>query len=102
MRVFIPSGNRENIISTNALFPQATIILHSETDRKRYVAAGRLDPKRIVVSGQERNLSVQRNWILDNLVEKDEWIVMADDNIQRVTATIPKFYNLPVLTDEQA
>lgn len=102
MRVFIPSSGRQSIISSNVLFPEATIVLHSEEDRERYIAAGRVDAERIVVSGQERNLSKQRNWILDNLVQEDEWIVMADDNLQRVTATIPLYYALDRLSEAQA
>jgi glycosyltransferase involved in cell wall biosynthesis len=56
----------------------------------------------IVVSNAKLGIPFQRQWVLDNLVGKNEWFCFADDNIQYFTAVHEPQYNEEYCKDREA
>jgi hypothetical protein len=102
MKVVIPSKGRSETIKTHKLFDDYVVVLHNENERKAYVENAPktgLDTSKIVVSGVPFGVSFQRNWIIENLVERGEWFLTADDNIEAITK-LEGTDNLPISEDE--
>lgn len=95
IRTMITSWARAATVRTHKLILDGsyTLVVHSEEDRRWYSKNPSVDPKAIVVSGRPYGLSGQRNWILDNLVKEGEWVVMADDNIDGLSAVLQPWYS---------
>lgn len=105
-RIFIPTKNRARTITTPRatafLGSDYTVLVHDSEQREAYIAAGRVDPRRVVVTGvpgDTYGLTRQREWVLGNMVEPGEWIVFADDNVHQVLAVQEPYWHdakLPV------
>lgn len=110
-RIFIPTKNREKTIATARYFEgfDYTVLVHNKDQASAYRLAGKatgVDPKRVIVTGvpaDQFGLTRQREWVTQNLVEKDEWFVFADDNIREIQAVpLPEYSSssLDVQSDE--
>ncbi len=90
LNIFIPSKGRAGSAYSVKTFPSATIVVHSKSEQKAYREC--YHEANIIVSGVKADaygLTRQREWICNNLVSKNEWIVFADDNI-RVVLALPE------------
>ena len=102
LRVFVPSKDRAETITTHQVFPEATVVVHTEEQACLYRQNPTLSSRQVVVSGVPGDtfgLTRQREWIARNLVNADEWFVFADDNIRTLTAVDEEHYavqELPV------
>jgi len=90
MKVVIPSKGRADIICSHLLFPDAYVVVHNEEEAKEY---RKNKIKNLVVSNTPYGISFQRQWIIDNLIDKDEWFLTADDNIEYFTGVEEPFYS---------
>ena len=74
MKIFILSKGRPDTIRTHLLFKGVDykIVLHNEGERRNYLLNNTIDPNKIIVSGVPFGVAAQRQWIQENLVEKDE------------------------------
>jgi len=103
MRVIILSKGRAETISTHKLFEDYTLVLHTEEERQEYLKNPTISPEKVVVSGAPFGVANQRQWIHDNLIEKNEWYISLDDNIHYFQAVPDSHYDkefLPVKTDK--
>lgn len=88
MKIFIPSYSRQESISTHKIFENHSvsndikIILHDNEQKKKYLKNPTMRPEWIIVSDQSHQISYQRQFIKDNLVDEDEWFIMMADNIK--------------------
>ena len=102
MKVLIPSKGRATTITTHRIFPDATIVVHTDEELKAYRENKELDKMEIIVSHAKEGIPFQRQWILEHLTEKNEWFVFADDNIQYFTAVHEPQYSQDKCTDREA
>lgn len=97
MKIFIPSYNRADNIKTHLLFKNTNydyyIVLHNKDQYNQYIKNKTIDKSRLIISNQPLGISNQRNYILNELVKKDEWFIMMDDNINYFTAVDKSLYN---------
>ena len=78
-KIAIPSRGRAKTIKKNPLYRTAYIVVRKE-ERDAYEAAG-VPAENLVVCGPYVTISEKRQWILDNLWDKDEpFIVQIDDD----------------------
>jgi hypothetical protein len=103
MKIFINSYNRSDSISTHTLLDAQNIpykiILHNEEQKALYLKNPTIKEENIIVSNLPFGMLGVRNFLLENLVEKGEWYMTLDDNIQYFEAVKEGFYkseNLPV------
>lgn len=98
MKIFIPSYNRADIISTPRLINglDYTVLLHTEDQRAGYEAAG-IPPERIKITNAPVGMVSVRNYILENLVEDGEWFLMLDDNLTEIRGVQGELYDCEVL-----
>jgi hypothetical protein len=73
------------------------LVLHNDQEKESYLNNPTIRPHSIIVSGQPYSISKQRNWIRDNLIERDEWFICMDDNIKYLTAIPEPYYLKPRL-----
>lgn len=110
-RIFIPTKNRHKTMSTAKLFSgyDYYVLVHNAEQAqlyKEFKSLTGVNPKRILVTnvpGDQFGLTRQREWALNNVVDKDEWFVFADDNIKKLEAVEhPQWMaeKLPVQTDD--
>lgn len=95
MKVFIPSKNRADTMTTHNVFPDSMVVLHNNEQRLAYMKAG-VPKDRIVVSDTKDDaygLTRQREWVCQYMAEKDEWFLFADDNVKSITCVHPSMYN---------
>lgn len=101
MKIFVNSLNRPDTISVHRLLDESgldyTLILHSEEQRERYLQNPTISPEKILVSNQPVGMALNRNWLLENLVEDGEWYLILDDNITEFQAVPQPEYELPEL-----
>ncbi|QOR55565.1 MAG: hypothetical protein UMS36scaffold28_55 [Phage 59_13] len=106
LRCFIPSFQRAGIICTPKQFDAEQwyrVVVHSDGERADYARHSGIAAERIIVSHAPPTLGQQRHWILENLVDDDEWVLMADDNIRRFEVVDPKHYGENLLdTDSKS
>lgn len=96
MKIVIPSKGRPHTIKTNLYLDQGgvhdyIIVLHNEEERKNYLCNKSIRPETLVVSGADWGISNQRNWIIGNLIEKGEWYISLDDNIDHFEVVNDKY-----------
>lgn len=109
MHIVIPSHNRPHSITTHLLLSghDYMIFLHSEEQRQEYLKNPTIPPERLKVTGVTGGIAHQRQWILDNYVERGEWFLTLDDNIKAFTGN-PGMYDettnqmLPGITGAEA
>ena len=84
---------------TPSLFPGefVTLVVSNEDQYNLYAGTG--TDLHIQIADVTGNIAAKRQWILDNLVEEGEWIVMADDNIKGFRAIAEPWYSGPELDD---
>lgn len=85
MKILIFTYDRYSTITTPAALDAAGImdyrvICHTEAQRQQFIAAGRVRPETLIVSGQPRGLANNRNWAMDNLCAPGEWACMLVDD----------------------
>jgi hypothetical protein len=102
VRVFIPTKGRYDTINTHKVFDGTDymIVVHNVDEADRYLENDSIPLDRLVVSGVAADaygLTRQREWIVDNLVDEDEWFIFADDNIRYIEAVPEEWYG----NDEQ-
>jgi len=100
MKIFIPTYDRENSISTHLIFKDAQIIVHSKKQKEKYLKNNTINPDNLIISGVDADqygLTRQREWIANNLVSKNEWFVFADDDIKNLFIVDEKYYNLSII-----
>jgi hypothetical protein len=105
VRIFIPSKGRASIIGNRSsrLFPDATIVVHSNEDATLYRRAKLPNP--IVVSdviGDSVGKARQMRFVMENLVEDGEWVGFADDNFESITAVDNSYYGEETFAEEIA
>jgi len=98
MRIFIPTWNRSAAIRTHKIFDGAdyTIVVHNDDERRAYIDNPTVPRNRVEVSGVKpgaHGLTRQREWILENLVDYDEWFIFADDNVRRIEVVPEPYYS---------
>lgn len=108
MKIFINSYGRADLITTPALLDASgipyTVVLHSLEEAENYNNAGLLGKANVVIANQSVGLVNMRNWILENLVDDDEWYLLLDDNIKKFTSVSDTFYHaeeLPVKKEKR-
>jgi len=96
MKFFIPTYNRYDTISTHKIFPKAKIIVHNKEQYDLYRSNPSIRKKNLIISNAKTDqfgLTRQREFVTENLVEKDEWFVFADDNIKNISCVSDEYYN---------
>ena len=95
MKIFIPSKGRYFNIKTHSYLKDYDykIILHNEEEKCLYMQNETIKEDKILVSNQPFGIATQRNWIQENLVEKGEWYLSLDDNIECFTALPEPYYS---------
>lgn len=88
MRVFVFTWDRYDSITTSGMLESAgfdhTVLCHSDEHAEQFIAAGRVRPDRLHVTGAPKGLAYNRNACLD-LMDVDEWAVWLVDDLMRVT-----------------
>lgn len=84
MKIIVPTIGNLNRLHTVKALAEVPCILVVHNKYTKDALHSDIDSE-IVVSGT-KTLVEKRNWILDNLVAKDEWFIGMDDNIQMFTA----------------
>ncbi len=96
-KIAIPSYGRAATIRTPRLLPKDStdysIVVHTEAEAKWYRRNGLFHPSQVKVTGCAPGIARQRNWILENLVNAGEWVLMLDDNIQAVECVVDALYH---------
>ncbi len=95
--IFVPSKDRADITKTHTaqLVPDAKIVVHNDEQAGMYADAG--IKNNIIVSNAEMSQygkAHQMNWVLDNFVEEGQWVCFMDDDIKKITAVHPDYYDL--------
>lgn len=103
LQIVIPSYGRSDTIATHLLLEgyDYQIVLHNEEERSAYLKNPTIKPETLVVSGQPKGVSGQRQWIQDNLLTKGEWHLTLDDNVKYFTAVPDPYQNKPYLPTKQ-
>jgi hypothetical protein len=111
-RIFIPTKNRPETISTHRYFQgyDYWVLVHNQQQYDMYTASAeltKLNPDRILITNVKTDqfgLTRQREWVTQQTdrVTRDEWFIFADDNIKDIQAVDPYYYNatsLPVQSE---
>lgn len=102
MKIIIPTYNRHETIKTHRLFPlqDVTLVFSNREQMDKYVVNQELHQVGgVAIADITGNIAAKRQWILDNLVEEDEWFIMADDNIRSFRAIAEPWYSMAQLDD---
>lgn len=95
--IYIPSYGRAETIKTtrwlDASGLEYKVLLHTDNCADEYIAAGIVDKKDIIVTGAERGVTNQRNWVVDNLAVKGQWYISLDDNIRTMKRVVDAYYD---------
>ena len=99
MRIFIPSYNRAETITTTKIFTnhEVQVVVHNEEQAKPYIENG-IEP---LISNTPPGLVNQRQWVLEQ-AEEGEWVIMLDDNIRKFMCVKEEFYGQDLLSPEEA
>lgn len=85
MKLIIPTHNRSKTITTPYLEVfknyDVTLLVH---DEEQYIAYKKLHNFNIVNTKTNEGKNGQTKYAIENLVEHDEWVVFADDNIDYI------------------
>ncbi len=102
MKIFIPTKDRPATILVPAAFEgfRPYIVVHNWQQMEKYVAGNCVPVEDIIISGacaDTFGLTRQREWVLNNLVQPNEWICFADDNIRWVEGLpAPHYYSADI------
>ena len=88
-KIVVPSRARSKVIGDNPLYDYCHMVVDSDRERRAYEQEG-VPPENIVVMPEPPlNISVLRQWILDELWEPDEpFIVQIDDDFLGLRPTM--------------
>lgn len=105
MRIFILSKGRASIIGSmsSRLFPDATVVVHSDSDAALYRRAKLPNP--IMVSdqaGDSVGKARQMRFVMEHFAEDGEWVCFADDNLKSITAVDDSYYGEDTFDEEIA
>jgi hypothetical protein len=96
MKIVIPSKGRPALISTHILLEKSgldyRIFLHDKGDYKYYLLNPTIKKEKLIVTNAPYGISHQRQWILDNYIEKDEWYISLDDKITSFLCVPEPYY----------
>lgn len=88
MRTFIFTYDRYETITTPTFWEDAgldyTVLCHSTDAAKQFIHHGRVNPTRIVATGEPKGLAHNRNAALE-MMEEDEWAVFIVDDLKSLT-----------------
>lgn len=88
MKVFVFTYDRYDSITTSGLLEAEGIdhivLCHTEEQREGFIAGGKVNPERIVVTYQPRGLAYNRNYALE-MMEENEWAMFLVDDLKDVT-----------------
>lgn len=96
MRIYVPSLNRQETIKTHKILEghfDYKIVVHDPLQLHHYKQNKTIPPERLICSYAPRNISAQRNWIRNELIEKNDWFMFMDDNIETFTAVKEDVYH---------
>lgn len=86
MKIFVFTYDRYDTLTTPMLLDQEnipyTVLCHSEQDRDKFIAAGRIKGGNIIATGKPKGLTYNRNYALE-MMPTDEWAMfLVDDYIE--------------------
>lgn len=91
MKVFVFTYDRYETISTSAMLEGENIdhvvLCHDDAARDAFIAAGHVEPHRLIATGNPRGLAYNRNAALD-MMERDEWALFLVDDLKSVTEIV--------------
>lgn len=94
-RVIVCSKGKPNTISATRYFAESgftdyTVVVCADDDIEAYRknVAGQV----VAVPANCTNLSLKKQWILDNLVKRGEWVISIDDNVEDITCIDKSLY----------
>lgn len=110
IKVLIPSYKRGKTISTHKIFQDSDLFevhIAIHNDDLEYFQNDSINENCTIhvtyeptsVEGMTSGLVNQRNWFIDHIADENEWVLMADDNIDEYTAVEKDYYSkeeLPV------
>ncbi|WP_457635829.1 hypothetical protein [Persephonella sp.] len=100
MKIYILSYDRPNEQSTYFLLKKMgfnpKVVIHHKELFEKYVEGG-VDKNDLIVSGAKYGLACNRNFVLKNLVSKNEWHIQASDDAVSFKIVEDKYYNQVVL-----
>jgi len=96
--IIIPSKDRAETITTHLYCKgeDYMIVVHNKEQRDLYLNNPSIPVDRIMFSNEPYNISLQRQWILDNLIRDGEWFVTMDDNVTGMTRLQHPYYPYPL------
>lgn len=68
------------------------IVIHNDEQFNKYKGNPTIPQERLLISGTPLGIQHQRQWILDNCIEKGDWFVMMDDNIKGINKFPEPYY----------
>lgn len=87
-KIFVFSYDRPDTITTSPMLESEgidhTLLLHDNNMKKGYTMYGRVNPKRIHVTGQPKGLANNRNAALD-MMKEGEWALFFVDDLIRLS-----------------
>lgn len=90
MKTFVFAYNRYETMTTSSMLAaegiEHYVMVHSEADKEKFIAGGTIkgDAAHVVVTGNPKGLTRQRNAALD-MLEEGEWAVFMNDDLKRIT-----------------
>lgn len=90
MKIFVFAYNRYTTMTTSNLLVaegiEHYVMVHSEDDKHKFKAGGtlKIDDEHIIVTGNPKGLTRQRNYALD-MLKFGEWAIFMNDDLRKVT-----------------
>ena len=88
MKIFVFTYDRFTSIKTSPLLEDENIehylLCHTEEQKENFIKAGRVNPERLIATGQPKGLGHNRNVALD-MMEDNEWALFLVDDLKSVT-----------------
>jgi hypothetical protein len=110
MRIFVFGYNRYDTMTTTKMLDACglgyTFLCHTEQQKENFIAFGLVSEEKIIVTGAPYGLPNNRNWVLDNYVSEDEWVLFLVDDFKKITI-YENYYSekrveLPIETTNQS
>ena len=103
MKLFIPTHNRSETISTPYLEVfknyDVTLLVHNSEQYRKYK---RLHDFDIVITDINLGKNGQIEYAIKNLIEHDEWVIFADDNIEYIYGLNETHYKHDIYTEKNS
>jgi len=89
VKVYVFCYDRYTTATTPRMLENAgleyTVLFHTQEQHDRHVEGGTVEPGRGVVTGERPGLAVNRNWVLENMMDDGEWCLQLVDDMVNVT-----------------